>query len=103
MDDDDLRRGRPTCHKQFGEAAAILAGDALLALAFEILAKYVEPPATAAVCCAELATAAGACQLVGGQADDVRGESRVESRELREDGASRLHRSIDPAGCNRWA
>ena len=38
MDDDDLRRGRPTCHKKFGEALAILAGDALLTLAFEVLA-----------------------------------------------------------------
>ena len=37
MDDDDLRRGRPTCHKQFGEAVAILVGDALLARAFEVL------------------------------------------------------------------
>ena len=44
MDDDDLRRGRPTCHKAFGEAVAILAGDALLALAFEVLASDVHPP-----------------------------------------------------------
>ena len=50
MDDDDLRRGRPTCHKVFGEAMAILAGDALLALAFEVLAKGVRPPAVAAAC-----------------------------------------------------
>jgi geranylgeranyl diphosphate synthase type II len=71
MDDDDLRRGRPTCHKVFGEALAILAGDALLALAFEVLAKGVQPPAVAAVCCAALAEAAGPAQLVGGQADDV--------------------------------
>ena len=42
MDDDDLRRGRPTCHKQFGEALAILAGDALLTLAFEIVARDVK-------------------------------------------------------------
>ena len=41
MDDDDLRRGRPTCHKAFGEALAILAGDALLTLAFEVLARDV--------------------------------------------------------------
>ena len=71
MDDDDLRRGRPTCHKKFGEATAILAGDALLTLAFEVLAKDVQPPELAAVCCAELAAAAGASQLVGGQADDI--------------------------------
>ena len=43
MDDDELRRGRPTCHKVFGEAVAILAGDALLALAFEVLARQVQP------------------------------------------------------------
>jgi len=73
MDDDDLRRGRPTCHKAFGEAMAILAGDALLALAFEVLAKGVRPPAVAGACCAALAEAAGACHLVGGQADDIGG------------------------------
>jgi geranylgeranyl diphosphate synthase type II len=71
MDDDDLRRGRPTCHKVFGEALAILAGDALLAMAFEVLASNVRPPAPAAACCAALAEAAGPCQLVGGQADDI--------------------------------
>ena len=73
MDDDDLRRGRPTCHIAFGEALAILAGDALLALAFETLAKGVTPPETAAACCATLAEAAGPAQLVGGQADDLAG------------------------------
>ncbi len=71
MDDDDLRRGRPTCHKEFDEATAILAGDALLALAFEVLATEVEPPKVAAACCAALAKAAGRCHLVGGQADDM--------------------------------
>jgi geranylgeranyl diphosphate synthase, type II len=71
MDDDDLRRGRPTCHKAFDEATAILAGDALLALAFETLAKQIQPPGTAAACCATLAEAAGACRLVGGQMDDI--------------------------------
>jgi geranylgeranyl diphosphate synthase, type II len=73
MDDDDLRRGRPTCHKAFGEATAILVGDALLALAFEILARDLNPPALAAKCCAVLARAAGATELVGGQADDLAG------------------------------
>ncbi|MBN2579822.1 MAG: polyprenyl synthetase family protein [Pirellulales bacterium] len=75
MDDDTLRRGRPTCHKAFDEATAILAGDALLTLAFETLAKQVQPPATAAACCATLAEAAGACHLVGGQADDIQHSS----------------------------
>jgi len=74
MDDDDLRRGRPTCHKVFGEAMAILAGDGLLAMAFEVLARKVRPPALAAACCAALAEAAGPCQLVGGQADDILSE-----------------------------
>ncbi|MCC7474686.1 MAG: polyprenyl synthetase family protein [Pirellulales bacterium] len=71
MDDDDLRRGRPTCHKVFGEATAILVGDALLARAFEILASDVRPPDVAARCCAVLGRAAGACALVGGQSADL--------------------------------
>ncbi len=71
MDDDDLRRSRPTCHKQFGEAVAILVGDALLARAFEILATVIRPPSVAAKCCAVLGRAAGASALVGGQADDL--------------------------------
>jgi geranylgeranyl diphosphate synthase, type II len=71
MDNDDLRRGRPTCHKAFGEALAILAGDALLALAFEVLAREIRPAAIAAKACAVLAEAAGATALVGGQADDL--------------------------------
>ncbi len=58
MDDDDLRRGRPTCHRRFGEALAILAGDALLTLAFQVLADGY-PPATAAACCRELARGRG--------------------------------------------
>ena len=73
MDDDDLRRGRPTCHKQFGEATAILVGDALQARAFELLATGIKPPERAARCVAELARAAGATALVGGQADDLAG------------------------------
>jgi geranylgeranyl diphosphate synthase type II len=74
MDDDDLRRGRPACHKAFDEALAILAGDALLTLAFEVLAGEVQPPAVAAACCAALAKAAGACNMVGGQVDDMSAE-----------------------------
>ncbi len=71
MDDDDLRRGRPTCHKVYGEATAILVGDALLARAFEILAADVRPHESAARCCAVLGQAAGASALVGGQAADL--------------------------------
>lgn len=74
MDDDDLRRGRPTCHVQFGEAEAILAGDALLTLAFEILARDVKPASIAAACCVDLANAAGAIGMVAGQAADLEAE-----------------------------
>jgi len=73
MDDDDLRRGRPTCHRAYDEATAILCGDALQALAFEILATGM-PAAGAARGCAVLARAAGAEALVGGQMDDLAAE-----------------------------
>jgi len=73
MDDDDLRRGRPTCHKAFDEATAILAGDSLLAMAFEVLARDVHPAEVAAACCLALATAAGPTALVGGQVADLEG------------------------------
>jgi geranylgeranyl diphosphate synthase type II len=75
MDDDDMRRGQPTCHKQFGEALAILAGDALLTLAFEVLAECY-PPRTAAGCTLELARGAGLCGMVGGQVEDLAWEKR---------------------------
>jgi geranylgeranyl diphosphate synthase type II len=81
MDDDDLRRGRPTCHKAFDEPTAILVGDALLTLAFEVLAGEVQPPAVAAACCAALAQAAGACSMVGGQMDDVAAEQGLRGGE----------------------
>ena len=58
MDDDDLRRGLPSCHTRFGEALAILAGDALLTLAFQVLAEAYRPT-TAAACCKELARGPG--------------------------------------------
>ena len=75
MDDDDLRRGRATSHVMFGEALAILAGDALLTLAFEIVSSEVRPPATAAACCADISRAAGATGMVGGQVADLESES----------------------------
>lgn len=75
MDDDDLRRGRPTNHKVFGEAGAILAGDGLLTLAFEVLARDIQPPAVAAQCCADLASAAGATGMVAGQVADMEAPS----------------------------
>jgi geranylgeranyl diphosphate synthase type II len=76
MDNDDLRRGLPTCHRKFGEALAILAGDALLTMAFEVLAEGL-PGAIAAACCRELAKGAGAAGMVGGQVDDLAHERRL--------------------------
>ena len=72
MDDDDLRRGRPTCHRQFDEATAILAGDGLLTLAFEVLAAA---PHDVAGCVRDLASAAGMSGMVGGQAADLAAET----------------------------
>jgi geranylgeranyl diphosphate synthase type II len=77
MDDDDLRRGQPTCHKKFGEALAILAGDALLTAAFEVIATGY-PPRTAAVSCLELAKGSGAVGMVGGQVIDLQAEGRIQ-------------------------
>ena len=72
MDDDDERRGRPTVHVLYGEAVAVLAGDALLAGAFELLAEAASrDPARALAALRDLAHAAGSRQLVGGQADDL--------------------------------
>ncbi len=71
MDDDDMRRGQPSCHAAFDEATAILAGDALIPLAFEVLARDIRPIESAVRCIQELAAAAGAAQLVGGQSDDL--------------------------------
>jgi geranylgeranyl diphosphate synthase type II len=70
MDDDELRRGLPTCHVKFGEALAILAGDGLLTLAFHVLAEGY-PARVAAACCRELARGSGACGMVGGQVEDL--------------------------------
>jgi geranylgeranyl diphosphate synthase type II len=71
MDDDDFRRGRPTNHKVHGEAMAILAGDALLTDAFEVLARAPAPPQIVAAAVVELARAAGSAGMVGGQVIDV--------------------------------
>lgn len=77
MDDDELRRGRPTNHVVYGEANAILAGDSLIPRAFEIMAHEFKSPEVAAKCCATLAHAAGASQLVGGQFDDLASEGKI--------------------------
>src|SRR5947209_8815685 len=76
MDDDDLRRGRPTCHKAFDEATAILAGDGLLTLAFEVVACEVKPPSAALRCVQILAEAAGPRGMVAGQMADLQAEGR---------------------------
>jgi len=72
MDDDDLRRGLPTCHKAFDEATAILAGDALLTLAFETLAKEIDEPDVAVKLIAQLAEAAGPAGMIAGQMADIK-------------------------------
>ena len=71
MDDDDLRRGVPTCHKAYGEAIALLAGDALQALAFELAAQT---PNNALAIVRELARASNSTGVVGGQVEDMLGE-----------------------------
>lgn len=78
MDNDDLRRGRPTCHKQFDEATALLAGDALLTYAFEVLSRhYPANPGFALV--RELSDAASSRRLVGGQMEDLLAEKKIDA------------------------
>jgi geranylgeranyl diphosphate synthase, type II len=77
LDNDDLRRGKPTCHKVFGEAMAILAGDALLTLAFQTLAAAPLEPAPRVLVIAEIAAAAGTVDgMVGGQVTDIEAEGK---------------------------
>ena len=87
LDNDDLRRGRPTCHKVFGDAMAILAGDALLTLAFETLAKLESVDAVRkAAMIAELATASGTVGgMIAGQVHDIEGEGRHPTAHLLEE------------------
>lgn len=86
LDNDDLRRGRPTCHKVFGEAMAILAGDALLTRAFEVLSETPGASAEARVqLVAELASAGGTRGgMIGGQVLDLEGEGKPPTAELLE-------------------
>lgn len=91
MDDDDLRRGRPTTHRQFDEATAILAGDALQALAFEILCtdeSLSATPAAQARIVSTLARAIGPAGMVGGQMLDL----EAEGKQLDETGLEAIHR-----------
>uniref|UniRef100_UPI0040297259 polyprenyl synthetase family protein n=1 Tax=Eubacterium sp. TaxID=142586 RepID=UPI0040297259 len=82
MDDDDMRRGKPSCHKQFGEATALLAGDALLTHAFQIVAGAELDDSKIALACGLLAQNAGVQGMVGGQVIDLKYES--ESPDLRQ-------------------
>jgi geranylgeranyl diphosphate synthase type II len=84
LDDDDLRRGLPTCHKAFDEATAILTGDALLTLAFEILAKEVDEPTIAVKLIGQLAQDAGPGGMISGQMADLRAENGRGNEELLE-------------------
>ena len=78
MDDDDLRRGKPSCHVAFGEAIALLAGDALQTLAFETLARNTSlEPAQVLQAVRELAAAAGSRGMVGGQTVDLEGTAQT--------------------------
>jgi len=83
LDNDDLRRGRPTCHKVFGDAMAILAGDALLTLAFEVLSKLDTTAERRVLLVRELATASGTIGgMIGGQVNDLEGEGKFPTAQL---------------------
>ena len=81
MDDDDLRRGQPTCHKAFDEGTAILAGDAMCTYAFEAILTHVRDPGKAVAAGRELASVAGLEGMVGGQMADLEGEGKTPSAE----------------------
>jgi geranylgeranyl diphosphate synthase type II len=82
MDNDDFRRGRPTCHKVFGEGIAVLAGDALLTIAFEIVSKAKPPPRyDISLLLREIAVAAGSQKLIAGQVADLEAEGKNVKRE----------------------
>jgi len=85
MDNDDFRRGRPTCHKVFGEGIAVLAGDALLTIAFEIVSRAKPRPRyDLSTLLREVAVAAGSQKLIAGQVADLEAEGKkVRRRELR--------------------
>jgi geranylgeranyl diphosphate synthase, type II len=77
LDNDDLRRGKPTCHKQFGEATAILAGDGLLTLAFQVIGQSPATPERAIAILEEVSSAAGTVKgMVGGQVADLESEGK---------------------------
>jgi geranylgeranyl pyrophosphate synthase len=89
MDNDDLRRGRPTCHVAFDEATAILAGDALHTLAFEVVSRADAPPAARVEALRVLSMACGPQGLIGGQMDDLLFEGQAVDAER----LDRMHRA----------
>ena len=82
MDNDDFRRGRPTCHKVFGEGIAVLAGDALLTIAFEIVSRAkASPRYDVSILLREIAVAAGSQKLIAGQVADLEAEGKNVKRD----------------------
>jgi len=84
MDDDDFRRGQPSSHKKFGEALAILAGDALMVMSFELIGRHPADPARISKMVLELACGVGCGGMIGGQAADILGETQLPSLEMTE-------------------
>lgn len=103
LDNDDYRRGQPTNHYVFGEAMAILAGDSLLALSFETLAREVADPGLATRMVRELSEAAGGGGMIGGEALDLAGESQPSSAALVEQVHSAKTARLIQAACRLGA
>ena len=106
MDNDDLRRGRLTCHRAFDEATAILAGDGLLTLAFEVLAREIKPEVVALRCVAILAEASGPGGMVGGQMADLQAGRMSNHEEHRSEGeikpeAAQLLLTLESIHCRK--
>ncbi|RJP34425.1 MAG: polyprenyl synthetase family protein [Phycisphaerales bacterium] len=99
MDDDDLRRGQPTCHRRFSEATAILAGDALLTLAFELLVRHAQDAGLAVRLVREVSEAVGIGGMIGGQAADIAGQRRPASLERVRDIHARKTARLIEASC----
>jgi geranylgeranyl diphosphate synthase type II len=102
MDDDELRRGRPTNHKVFGEAMAILAGDAMLTMAFDVIARHA-PPQVATPMIRELASASGPQGMIGGQVLDMQSENQSLAVEQLQDIHRRKTAALLVAACRLGA
>lgn len=99
IDDDDVRRGVATCHRRFGEAIAILAGDALFSLGFEVLANAPGDAAACLACLKDLANATGSSGLVGGEVLDVLAEGQEVNQDFVQDIHDRKTGALIVAGC----